>query len=316
MVETSKLFTVETIADGVHVVLAKDDGPALGNAGIVDLGDRTLVFDTLGTAVGGEALREAAQQLTGRSPSYVVNSHAHYDHWCGNQAFVGTSVIIAATRALQSVRSLVPSLRQTIDDPEPLAARLRECRERLADDPEPRWRATLERAIPRLQQQLAALLTLKPTLPALSFQSELVFHGAQRTAVLRNHGAAHSQSDSYLVLPDEGIVFVGDLAFADSQPLLTGGDLAGWTKLLTELERPEYRRFVPGHGGLAKPEDLKLQRGYIAALQAMVASVVDRKGELGDALGGTLPEPYDAWMATDMLRFEQNVRALFAAVIR
>ncbi len=44
------------------------------NAAIVDLGDRTLVFDTLATLQAARDLRAAAERLTGRAPAVVVNS--------------------------------------------------------------------------------------------------------------------------------------------------------------------------------------------------------------------------------------------------
>lgn len=39
-------FTVQTLAPGVHAVIAKSMTGSGGNSGIIDLGDRTLVFDT------------------------------------------------------------------------------------------------------------------------------------------------------------------------------------------------------------------------------------------------------------------------------
>ena len=39
-------FTIQKCADGVYAVIAKNGQHAYSNAGIVDLGDATLVFDT------------------------------------------------------------------------------------------------------------------------------------------------------------------------------------------------------------------------------------------------------------------------------
>jgi cyclase len=42
----SEHFQLEQVAEGVCAVIALRKGAAHSNAGIVDLGDRTLVFDT------------------------------------------------------------------------------------------------------------------------------------------------------------------------------------------------------------------------------------------------------------------------------
>ncbi|MGH2486968.1 MAG: MBL fold metallo-hydrolase, partial [Ktedonobacterales bacterium] len=70
---------------------------ALGNAGIIDLGGVTLVFDTMMTFAAARDLRAAAERLTGRAPRYVVNSHFHLDHTMGNAVF--SDAVIIATSA-------------------------------------------------------------------------------------------------------------------------------------------------------------------------------------------------------------------------
>lgn len=62
----SEHFRLERLTDGVYVAIASDTGAATCNAGIVDLGDRTLIFDTFLTPRAAKDLRAAAAQLTGR----------------------------------------------------------------------------------------------------------------------------------------------------------------------------------------------------------------------------------------------------------
>ena len=94
-------FSIHTLADGIHAAIHKEGGAAYSNSGIIDLGDSTLVFDTFDMAVAAKELLVAAEELTKRSPAWVVNSHKHGDHWGGNQVFAGQAVILAThqTRA-------------------------------------------------------------------------------------------------------------------------------------------------------------------------------------------------------------------------
>jgi glyoxylase-like metal-dependent hydrolase (beta-lactamase superfamily II) len=89
----SPYFLLERVADGVYAALARPGAGALGNAAIVDLGDRALVFDTFLMPQAARGLRGAAESLTGRPVAYVVNSHFHADHVCGNQVFADATII-------------------------------------------------------------------------------------------------------------------------------------------------------------------------------------------------------------------------------
>ena len=95
---TCKHFRLEQIAAGVYAAVALTEGAAHSNAGIIDLGDRTLIFDTLGTPKAAEELRVAAEHLTGRAVTCIVNSHVDHDHWLGNQIFASDMTIISTTR--------------------------------------------------------------------------------------------------------------------------------------------------------------------------------------------------------------------------
>ena len=61
-------FTLHELAPGVFMAQAVTGRGAVSNAGIIDLGDQTVVFDTFMTHPAGSELREAALSLTGREP--------------------------------------------------------------------------------------------------------------------------------------------------------------------------------------------------------------------------------------------------------
>jgi hypothetical protein len=67
----SEYFQLEQVAQGVYAAIVPEGSAAQGNAGIVDLGNRTLVFDTFCILQAARELREAAEQLTGRPVDYI-----------------------------------------------------------------------------------------------------------------------------------------------------------------------------------------------------------------------------------------------------
>jgi glyoxylase-like metal-dependent hydrolase (beta-lactamase superfamily II) len=86
-------YDLHEVGDGVWAAIVDDETPAVGNAAIVDLGDETLVFDTTMSFQLAKRLRDEAQELTGRDPGILVNSHWHGDHILGNQSFTGKRIV-------------------------------------------------------------------------------------------------------------------------------------------------------------------------------------------------------------------------------
>src|SRR5689334_1098206 len=97
----SRHFHLEQLAEGVYAALSIGGTGSMSNAGIIDLGETTLIFDTFATPQAAQNLRSAAEQLLGHPITYVVNSHIHGDHWLGNQIFFPDADIITTgkTRA-------------------------------------------------------------------------------------------------------------------------------------------------------------------------------------------------------------------------
>ena len=97
-IKPSSNFTIEQLAPNVWAAIHNDYyGKAICNAGIIDLGDKTVVFDPFMTPSAAIELRDVAYQLTKRNYAYVVNSHYHNDHIRGNQAFLPNATIISTT---------------------------------------------------------------------------------------------------------------------------------------------------------------------------------------------------------------------------
>ncbi|MFW9825907.1 MAG: MBL fold metallo-hydrolase, partial [Candidatus Thorarchaeota archaeon] len=53
------------------------------NAGFFDLGNYSIIFDTLMDPYATEDLIKASKQYTNKDPTFLVNSHFHIDHLYG-----------------------------------------------------------------------------------------------------------------------------------------------------------------------------------------------------------------------------------------
>jgi glyoxylase-like metal-dependent hydrolase (beta-lactamase superfamily II) len=247
--------------------------------------------------------------LTGRAVTTLVISHGHDDHWLGDQAFAGATIVCtSATR--EQIAASMAEIEEDKADPGQIGSIIREQQERLASETDERRRADIEHTIARWQYALQALPTLDPILPHETFDSRIVFHGARWKAELITHGKGHTSSDCTLILPQAKIAFVGDLAFFGRQPFMVYGDSQAWVAQLEWFERSQIEVFVPGHGPVGTRVDIALEREYILMLEEWVAQAVEKGEPVEQILKRPLPTPFDAW-SIDALPAEYNVRALY-----
>jgi len=303
----SEHFDLHQLSEGVFAAIATPQGAAYSNTGIIDLGDRTLIFDTLDTPLAARDLCAAAESLTGRPVSIIVISHVHSDHWMGNQVFPEHTTILSTHK----IRAVMPEwgeeLLESKDNPAEYEDYLREIEQRLKTETDPRWRATLESSIRKIQFQMQSLPELDLRYPDQTFEGKMGFYGTQRCVELFSTGEGHSESDISLLLPDDGIAFIGDLGFFGTQPFLPYSQPEAWKKHLEMFDQSKYETFVPGHGRIGTKEDLTLQRRYIDVLEDQVSAVKAAGGTQGDAMKIELPAPFDSWLYGGMGRFEANV---------
>ncbi len=297
-------FHIEKLADGVYGALATRTGAATSNAGIVDLGETTLVFDTFLTPKAGADLARAAEALTGRAASVVVNSHYHYDHIRGNQHFPHAQIVATNTTYDLVLTKGAAALK---DDRENAAKELelfetgKVTRDRDFDFIKARLRETVE--------SLEGLV-IKP--PTLTFGEELGIRGSGRTARLLTYGGGHSGSDAFLYLPRERIAFMGDLLLVGYHPWLADGNPEELVRILERAGQLDMARAVPGHGPLGTVRDLAVNRKYVQELTRLAKEAVRSGRTKEQAAQVPVTSEFDSWNSVRF--FSSNMRFLHARV--
>ena len=257
---TDPHFRLEPVAEDAWAAIAVPDRGAVGNAGLVDLGGRTLVFDTFFTPAAARDLLAAAGELGLGPVEVAVNSHWHGDHVRGNQIFAGAAVVathatreLVATRGQESLAGLRQQLETAEDVPEELVEAVAEIEQRLPDD---------------------------------LFDERRAFDGAE----LVTYGGGHTGSDALLHLPERGVLFAADLVLVRSHAWMGHGDPEAWLGILDRVEELDFQVLVPGHGPVGGREDVEAMRGYL--VEALEAA----HGRGPDA---PVPERYRGWDFAD-----------------
>jgi cyclase len=308
----SKHFTLQRLTAGVYAAIHKPGGGAYTNAGIVDLGDRTLLVDAFDTIAAGRDLRQVAEALFERPVDTLILTHAHSDHWIGASAFDPSTTLLASETVRQVSLEWGAEMIKEFENPSAWEEALEEMKARLPIEPDERVRAGLEKSIMRMGYTMAEMDIFQPRYADQTFTDVVSFQGSKRNAELRSLGRGHSEDDAVLLLPQDGIAFIGDIGFFAAQPFLGFCDLGLYREQLRYFLDSDYRILVPGHGPVGGRDDIALQLQYFDVLENLVGQVVGRGGSFEEALHITLPEPFDAWLMGGMARFQVNVRYLFA----
>ena len=226
------------------------------------------------TPEAASELREAAESLTGRSIHAVINSHPHNDHIWGNQVFSADVDIISTTRT----RDLIAT--EGLEEVQVY----RDVAQQRLDTVEAQWaeagdetvRARVKDYISYYQAIIATLPRLQIRLPNVTFTGELTFSGPKRSARLITYASAHSGSDAILHLPDDGIVFMGDLLFIDVHPYLPDGDPDEIQRIMAQVRKLQPKTLVPGHGPVGHTAHLDWMDEYIDKLNALVREAIQK----------------------------------------
>ncbi|HEX4725287.1 MAG TPA: MBL fold metallo-hydrolase [Pseudonocardiaceae bacterium] len=217
------MSTLESIADGVHAWIQPPGTWWINNAGAVAGADGVVLIDTCATRARTERFLAAVAAATGDRPiRMAVNTHLHGDHTYGNAVLPESTVIVA--HELTRTGMLADFL--------------------LTATP-PIWSPTPDWGVTRIRP------------PSITLRDRAVLYSGSRRIELHHPGyPAHTPGDVVAWLPEERVLFTGDLLFHQVTPLVFMGSLPGALRSLQWLAGFDAAVVVPGHGQLIPGADL------------------------------------------------------------
>ncbi len=214
------------------------------NAGFI-VGDRGVaVIDSLLTPTAGRNLRERVRAVTPLPVRFLVNTHYHGDHTFGNQAFAPEAVIVGHRRAREGLLRFGVEQLDFFRRRQPLLA--------------------------------AEFDQVRLTPPDLTVDSGCTLDLGGIEVEVRHVGPAHTDGDLVVWVPDEEVLFTGDVVFNSWFPTASEADIDGWVRTLADLRRYPARVVVPGHGPPAGPDVTEKLREYFEAVKAEVTGARSR----------------------------------------
>jgi glyoxylase-like metal-dependent hydrolase (beta-lactamase superfamily II) len=230
-----------------------------------------IVVDTSGYPSTARKMRGIIEKEFNRKDfALVINTHFHWDHAWGNQVFPEATIVGHADCPAMMDRDR----EYVVNRVQNLKRGLEEQKNKLAQaEPDSREADEIRRSVRQIERDIkdhSDGFILTP--PQVTFNDRMTWDLGDITLKMDFFGRAHSGTDIFIHIPEEGILLTGDI-FLDRRwlPLFAGQpelDIPKWIEVLhAVLDGPDkLSQIIPGHLDLWTPEKLDLWRDYIVDL--------------------------------------------------
>jgi glyoxylase-like metal-dependent hydrolase (beta-lactamase superfamily II) len=301
---SSRYFSLVSLADGVWAALSIPGTGSWSNAGIIDMGDQTIVFDAFATPTAAQDLRIAAEKLTGRQATIVLNSHYHLDHVNGNQVFQDVPIISTKLTREQITIQQPRLIDMFKNNPEYLD----QVKAELEQEESYQKRQELEDLLGEYSMILEDTERFKLTLPTITFEDTITLNGARMYAEFTTYGGGHTISDSFLYLPNEQVIFLADLMHIGYHADFRQGNVDQWMSILKKVKDLKIKKVVSGHGGIGTAKDLDDMIEYLYTIKQIAVDWVQHGGTIKNIDEIDIPKKYASYGAPSI--FHYNIKSL------
>jgi glyoxylase-like metal-dependent hydrolase (beta-lactamase superfamily II) len=173
-------------------------------------------------------------------------------------------------------------------------------------------RLDFEEGVQFAQKVMAAFPQLELRLPDYTFSDPVDIKGSKRTVRFMTFGGGHTDSDAFLLLPLERVIFTGDLLVVNNHPALFKGHPRKWLDILMQMKALQPIYLIPGHGPLATPSDLAKMERYIRETLQMAELHWHQGGTIESAAALQPPAFTKGWDNSDI--FGANMKFLHEVV--
>ncbi|VAV92748.1 MBL-fold metallo-hydrolase superfamily [hydrothermal vent metagenome] len=229
------------------------------NTGVIIGDDSVMVIDAQATPVMAQLVIDRIRGVTDKPIKYVTLSHYHAVRVLGASAY-DASEIIASEK----------------------------CQAMIYERGQEDWDSEFGR-FPRLFDAADSIPGL--TWPTMTFKTRMTINMGSRRVELMHLGRAHTAGDIVAWVPDEQVMFTGDIVEYHSACYCGDGHFADWGPTLDAIKAYQPRAIAPGRGDALVGTEMvekaiENTRDFVQSTYRPAAQVAAR--------GGTLKEAWDA----------------------
>jgi len=254
-----KRVSFDKLSDHAYAYTAEGDP----NSGIVIGDDAAMVIDTQATPVMAQDVIRRVREVTDKPIRYVVLSHYHAVRVLGASAY-GADHVIAS--------------RDTYD---------------LIVERGEQDKASEIGRFPRLFRAVESVPGL--TWPTLVFEKRMTLWLGKLQVEIMQLGRGHTKGDTVVWLPQDKVLFSGDLVEYDATPYTGDAYLTDWPATLDAIAALKPEKLVPGRGAaLRTPDEVRAGLEGTRAFVTTMFESVKRGAAAGKDLRAVYRETYEA----------------------
>lgn len=251
-------------------VYANTEGLTGGNVGIILLSRQVVAVDSQ-YPVSGKDFRRSIKDVTDKKVTHLLLTHYHGDHVFGSQAFEDCDIV-----AHKLLKERMETNLKTEWAPENLERLLDQVRR---ERPERTWLYD----------------GLRIVLPTQVFEERYVLTDGGSIEMI--HTGGHTAGSSIVYIPEDRVLFAGDLLFAKTFPW--AGDPSTnpdtWIDAFNAILRLEVEVIIPGHGPICDKSEVEFQLAFFEAVrEEMQRLIAEGASEAEAAQYEGYPEFYES----------------------
>ncbi len=247
--------SIRPIGDGVYATVSdlSKGLTTLSNGGFIVGKDAVLLIEGFTTPAGATFQLETLRSVTQTPVRGAVDTHYHFDHSLGNAVYGSAGIPVwahakTAPLMVQNYANAQGVDKSTLLDP--FKKKVSEA----ANYTEREHAQSDLNAYTIIFQAIDASVIALPNHPLDPARLPMTVDLGGRQAIIETH-PGHTLTDLIVRLPEQNIVFTGDLLFNGLIPVTVDSNMSAWRAVLAKFaEYDKDTLFVPGHGQLCGQE--------------------------------------------------------------
>lgn len=247
-----KEISFTEVGEGLYAFTAEGDP----NSGVIIGDDSVMIVEAQATPRLAQKVIDCVRSVTDKPITHVALTHYHAVRVLGASAFGAPQILMS-----NMARAMVV--------------------ERGQED----WDSEFQR-FPRLFQGHESIPGL--TYPTTTFNDKMTVYLGNRRVDLMHLGRAHTAGDIVIHVPDQNVMFTGDIVEYHSACYCGDGHFNDWGNTLDAIKSFEVDAIAPGRGDALIGQDMvnaaiEATRDFVSSTYRPAARVAARNGTLKEA---------------------------------
>jgi cyclase len=271
------------IVPGIYSAIGTGTMNVGSNSAVIVNRDEVMIVDSHISPESGRAMLQELKAITDKPVRFLINTHFHYDHTNGNQAFPPGVDIIGHEFTRRKLTGDILEKGMFADLVKGLPKQLEDLKARAASETDPAVKARVAQQIPVQTAFANSLKDLKVTPPNVTLVDRMTLFRGDREIRLLYLGHGHTGGDIVVYLPKEKVLCSGDLLVHDVANLIDGY-VNEWPDALEKLKPIDFVDVIPGHGDPFKgKERVDWFQAYLRDLWKQATALHEQKVSAADA---------------------------------